>query len=223
MYAEINLAVIKKNDTPLAAKGREFRGWLKVFEEPRVADRNKSAFILALLVVIAIMALTLNILMPLKQAVPYFIESDARSGAVAVSSRIAREFKPETNHIIYFVKLFIRDAFTVDSRLTTELYFPEASGMVRGDATQQLRKYVIEKKVLETIATTPNFKRDVKLISVPSFISEGVILARYTLSDDTKRYAMTIHYTIIPPETDEKRLSNPIGFYITDFVINEEI
>lgn len=217
------MAETKKNDTPLAAKGREFRGWLKVFEEPRVADRKKSTLILALLAVVAVMSLTINTMLPLKQSVPYFIEADAQSGAVAISTKTAREFKPETNHIIYFIKIFVRDVFTVDSRLTTELYFPEASGMVRGDARQQLRDYIIEKKVLEAIATDPNFKREVKLISVPSFISEGVILARYTLSDGTKRYAMTIHYTIIPPETDEQRLRNPIGFYVTNFVINEEI
>lgn len=217
------LATQKGNDAPLAAKGREFKGWLKVFEDPRLENRQKSILVGFLLVVIASMAIAINTMLPLKQMMPYFIESDGKSGSVAVSTRVAREFKPDQNNVAYFVKIFIRDLLTIDSRLTTELYFPEASAMVRGNALQQIRQYIVDNKVLDKIASDPNFKRDVKLISVPSFISDGVVLARYQLSNDPKRYAMTLHYAFVLPTTDEERLRNPIGFYITDLVINEEL
>jgi len=211
------------NETPLAAKGVQFKGWLKVFEEPRQEGRQKNTIIIALLVVVAFMALALKAMAPLKEKLPYFVESDPNSGAVVISNKVAKEFTPDQGNVIYFIKLFVRDVITVDSRLTTDIYFPEAYEMTRGNATAQMRKYVIDNKILDQIAANPNFKRDVKLISVPSFIQENVLLARYQLSDGSKRYAMTIHYTLIPPATDEERLRNPIGFYVTDFVINEEI
>lgn len=216
------MATNKGNDAPLAAKGREFKGWLRVFEDPRLENRKQITIIVFLLLAIVAMALALLALTPLKETKPYFVESDGQSGAVAVSTRVAKEFTPDKNNIIYFIKLYVRNVLTVDSRLTTELYFPEAYAMSRGNAIQQLRQHIVNNKILESIADNPNLKRDVKLISLPSFISDKVVLARYQFTDGNKRYAMTIHYALIPPETDEDRLRNPIGFYVTDFVINEE-
>lgn len=224
MQGCLQLAASKKeNAVPPAAKGIEFKGWLKVFEDPRLENRQKSVIIAMLLGVIVVMSLAIYGLTPLNQKVPYFIESDPNSGAVSISTRVAREFKPDNGHITYFVKIFIRDLLTIDSRLTPELYFPEAFVMTRGSARQQFKQLLVDSKVMDKIAADPNYKRDVKLISVPSFISEGVVLVRYQLSTEQKRYAMTIRYTFIPPETDEERLRNPVGFYITDFVINEEL
>lgn len=213
---------IKENSTPLAAKGSEFKGWLKVFEDPRLENRQKSMIVVILLLAIIGLSITIMRILPLKEVRPYFIEADASSGAVAVSQRVAKEFTPDNNNIIYFIKIYIRNVMSVDSRLTTEMYFPEADTMSRGNARDQIRKYVIDNKILDTIVSNPNFKRDVKLISVPTFISDKVVLARYQLSDSDKRYAMTIHYALFPPTNDEERLRNPIGFYVTNFVIHEE-
>ena len=212
----------KGNDAPIAAKGAAFKGWLRVFEDPRQEGRQKNVIIALLLIAILFLALALKALTPLKEKVPFFIESDSSTGAVTISNKIAKQFAPDESNIIFFVKIFIRDIITVDSRLTTDVYFPEGYAMTRGNATNELRQYIIDNKVLEKIGSDPNFKRDVRLISMPSFISQGVVLARYQVSDLKKNYAMTIHYAIIPPDTDEERLRNPIGFYITDFVINEE-
>lgn len=217
------MATQKVNDTPLAAKGREFKGWLKVFEDPRLENRQKNTLIVILLGAIIAMSLALYGMAPLKQKVPYFVESDSNSGAVSISNKVAREFKPDQSNAAYFIKVFIRDTLTIDSRLSPEIYLPEAFAMTRGNAVQQFRQFLVDSKIMDKIAADPNFKRDVKMISLPSFISESVALARYQLSTEQKRYAMTIHYAFIPPETDDERLRNPIGFYITDFVINEEL
>jgi len=177
--------------------------------------------------VIVAQGFAIKAILPLKERIPYFVETSS-SGAVSVSQKVGQEFKPEQNNIRYFINMWVRDSFSVDSRLTTELYFPEAYSMSRGNAIQEMRDYIIKNKIIEGITTNPNWKREPK-ISTVSFIADGVVLVRYSIyeigqtsADNGKKLAITIHYTLIPPTTEEEINHNPIGFFVTDFTINEE-
>lgn len=216
------------NKSPINTKGERFKGWMKVFEEPRVENKRKSILLFVCMGIIISQGLAISTMLPLEKRIPYFVEVDNANGAVVANNKVGQEFKPEENNIKYFLNIWIRDIITIDSRLTNEIYFPEAYSMTRGNAITQVRDYISKAKVFEGLNSNINWKRIPKILTI-SFIAPGVVMVRYNIeeinggTDNGKKMAATIHYALIPPTTEIEINHNPIGFFVTDFTINEEL
>ena len=216
------------NETPQAVKTRRFLGWFAVFGKPGVTERFKTLLIVFLGLLAASMSVSINMLLPLKERVPYFVESDTVTGRVVKTDKAARQFKPGESNIRYFISQWVLDAMTIDSR-TKEYLIPAAYLKTRGQARDELRDWLTKDKTLERLVDNPLLKRSVHIVS-KSVVGDGVMLVRVELEErdgsngqsKVIRKVMTIHYVLLPSEKEEELDDNPIGFFITHFVINDE-
>lgn len=216
------------NETPQVVKARRFLGWFAIFGKPGVGDRLKTLLIVFLGVLVVSMSVSINMLLPLKERVPYFVESDSVTGRVVKTDKAARQFKPSEVNIRYFISQWVQDALTIDVR-TKEYLIPSAYLKTRGQAKNELRDWLIKDKTLERLSDSPMLKRSVHIVS-KSEVTDGVMLVRVELEERDGsnaqpriiRKVITIQYVLLPSEKEEDLDGNPIGFFITHFVINDE-
>lgn len=217
----------KTDHTPPSVSADGRKNWLDAFEGPRITSRQN--LIVAGMASAGCLVLGAAILamLPLKERVPYFVEVETVSGKVAAApDRTATAFKPEERHVRYFMNQWVQNFLTIDPR-TREYLLPASYAFVKGEGVRRWAHFIeAEDKTLRRIMDTPTLRRDVKVVSI-SFVSEGVALLRLQINESgwtaPKNKAMTIFYSVVPPEADDKIISNPIGFYITNFTINDEL
>lgn len=169
----------------------------------------------------------ISVMLPLKERVPYFVEVEQASGKVALApDRSATAFKVEERHVRYFLNQWVMNFLTIDSR-TREYLLPASYAVLKGSAVKKWADFIEgQDKTVKRLFENPALRRDVKVVSI-SFVSDGVALVRLRVQetgwDVPKSKALTVFYSIVPPDSDDKIISNPIGFYITDFSLNDEL
>lgn len=216
---------IDKDRTPPAASRDGKSNWFGAFEAPRITARQ--SMIVATLVgcVAVIEALALLAMAPLKERVPYFVEVETTTGKVTASpDRQASKFMPEERHVRFFLNQWVLNFLTIDPR-TREFLLPASYAFMRGDGVTKWSHFVeVEDRTIQRQLDDPSLRREPKILNI-SFISDGVALIRVRLKEGNtiKNKAITVFFALVPPDSDEKIFSNPIGLYITDFVINDEL
>lgn len=205
---------------------------LAALEGREKAARGRNTLLIGGLAAIALVeAVTIMQMLPLKERVPYFVEVERATGRVVQSDQAARSFVPDENNRRYFVKEWVQSMFMIDQARTKEYLLPRARAMVRGKAINQYENWLNEDKTILRMVESPDLSRAVEVRSI-SFLpgAENVAMVRVLFHTEDKNTpkvtegrVVTIHYEMVPPQTDEEILRNPIGLLITEFNVDSEV
>ncbi len=183
------------------------------------------------LVVAVVEAFALMALIPLKERVPYFLEVERVSGRVVVSSQAAKSFVPDENNKRYFISEWVKSMFAIDQLRTKELLLPRAKAMTRGKATTHYSAWLAKDQTIERMVESQKLSRSVEVKSI-SFVpgAENVVMVRAVFRVDEgggvsreEGRVITLNYALIPPQTDDEILRNPIGLFVTEFNVDNEV
>lgn len=196
------------------------------------AAAGRSRILVATLAGIALIeAATIMQMMPLKERVPYFVEVEQTTGRVAPSDRAAKTFVADENNKRYFIKDWVQAMFSIDQARTKAILLPRAKSMTRGKATNQYSEWLDRDQTLRRMIEEPELSRSVELRSI-SFVpgAENVAIIRALFHTEgkyggrkTDGKVITVTFALIPPETDEEILQNPIGLFVTEFNVDSEV
>ena len=167
-----------------------------------------------------------NSMLPLKTVVPYLIQVKD-TGQIAAKPIEAANFTPDENAKRYFLTQWVTKLFTLD-RFLTEQYLVDAYSVCRTEAAEEFRSYINENQPIVALRSDPNLVQNITIRSV-SFLQDGGalirvrVLRRNAQGLKTSDKLITVHFSIIPPKTEQEIYTNPIGLYITHFAVGEDI
>lgn len=214
-----------KNQAP-RLKLRALHTYLSVAEAPKIRDRRLLTILVLMGMAIFTQGVALMGLVPLKERVPYMVEVETSTGAVRASARTATQFTPSELSVRYHLQRWIEDTLTVDEH-SRGMRLPASYAMVRGNAIEQWR-YLIQdiEQPIQRLRENPEYRREARIMSF-SFLDSSQAMVRLELRDNQRasRIVMvTLSYAILPPQSDEDAMRNPIGLWITHFgVVNESL
>lgn len=118
---------------------------------------------------------------------------------------------------------WLEQVYTIDSKQTLQM-FREANKRTSGKALEQFRDFRATEEVMRKIKEQPDFIRIVQVNSV-DVSQDGIAFAYLTTKEsggteapaNPKTYRVTLHYKIVPPDTEAKIMQNPLGLYVTFF------
>lgn len=186
-------------------------------------------FAFSIVVVLALIGQTIAIMqmLPLKTVQPYKI-TVTDDGRVTGTPVAAEAYAPGENEKKYFLSQWTTKLFTLD-RFFTEKYLLDAYALTRDQAASQFSDYINRFQPLVALKADPTLNQQVTVRSV-SFVQQGVALVRFRIdtrsakkSVVSKDLLITVYYAVIPPKTEEEIYQNPIGLFITQFSVSEDI
>lgn len=216
------------DNAPLTAFEKARFLWFEQYGSA-IVDRNRSkvAFILALLVICA-QGVAIYQMLPLKTVVPYIVKV-ADNGSVVTSNAATANFVAGDKEISYFLVEWTKNLLTLDRQLT-EHNLKSAMRRTSGVASSQLSEYVKKTQPFIALSETPDLVRTVDIITMPTNIADKVVMLRVETVSRTatqvlspKRYQVTLRYALSPPQSEKDIMDNPIGLFITDFKLSEEM
>lgn len=201
--------------------------YLNEVEAPRAENRRYLGVIALLAMTSLTLAIGLAITAPLKEKVPYFVEVESTTGRVDVSNQVAKAFEPTEASVRYFVGRWVVDTFTIDEASRSQR-LPASYALMRGAAVDQWRRLILEgEDPIGKLDSNALYRRNVEIVAPPQVVSDSSIIVRIALVEGRRvvaRKQVSLRFALIPPETDEDLLRNPIGLWLTDFgVVNESL
>ncbi len=213
---------------PPLAHPHPTRLWFEVQGAP-VVERNRY-FILCLGLLLALTAacIALAMMAPLKTVVPFVLEK-VEEGAVVPAPMAAQQYQPGIPEKRYFIAQWARQLLTLDSHLT-EQYLSDAYRVTRGKATVEFTDWIQRTGPMAELKRDPTLTRTVAISSV-SLIQDQVALVRVSAERrnagnplaNREKFVLTIHFTTVPPKSEEELLSNPVGLFVTHFLVNTDL
>lgn len=157
---------------------------------------------------------------------PFLIEADPKSGATALSNRVARQFTPNELNRLYEARRWVSMVWVGDAALTpTNLV--RAMGMTRGKAVQELTAFIAADRPTARLVADPLWTRTVEILSSNPLSDGGtdVVIVRARVSESNGKgertetiKVITLHYVILGVKSvEEAEKANAIGLYITHF------
>lgn len=215
-------------NAPLTAFDEAQNRFFEIYGSAKVeSSRWFVAFIVAMAVA-AMLGIALYNVMPLKTVVPYMVKVDSQTGAVA-QVVTAANFKPDAAVRTYFLSQWVEQVMTLDP-YQTQKNVKKAFSVTRDKAVTEFTELLSTDKPIERLVGDPSLTRVVKVNSINPGTSDGIAFVRITTEErsgpgalKTKRYVFTIHYALVPPQTEEDLRINPIGMFITHFVRSDEV
>lgn len=196
------------------------------------AARGRNGMLVAGLAGVAlIQAFALTQMIPLKERVPYFLEVERATGRVVSSDQAAKSFTPDTPSKRYFLKEWVQSMFSIDQFRSRAILLPKAKSMTRGKAMDHYAAWLEKDKTIERMLEKAELSRSVEIKSI-SFVpgTENVAIVRAVFKTEgvvgdgrPDGRVITMNYVLVPPQTDEEILRNPIGLFITEFNIDSEV
>ncbi len=213
---------------PPIAHASPARLWFEVQGAP-VVERNRYFIIcLGLLLALTAACIALAMMAPLKTVVPFVLEK-VEEGAVVPAPLAAQQYQPGVPEKRYFIAQWARQLLTLDSHLT-EQYLSEAYRVTRGKATVEFTDWIQRAAPMAELKRDPTLTRTVAISSV-SLIQDQVALVRVMAERrnagnpiaNREKFVLTIHFTTVPPQSEEALLSNPVGLFVTHFLVNTDL
>ncbi len=202
--------------------------WFEVQGAP-VVERNRYFLIcLGLLLALTAACIALAMMAPLKTVVPFVLEK-VEEGAVVPAPMAAQQYQPGVPEKRYFIAQWARQLLTLDSHLT-EQYLSEAYRVTRSKATVEFTDWIQRAGPMAELKRDPTLTRTVAISSV-SLIQDQVALVRVAAERrnagnpiaNREKFVLTIHFTTVPPKSEEELLSNPVGLFVTHFLVNTDL
>lgn len=214
---------MKKSPITATTKGK---GLFERFGGP-IVDRNRWFLGFAFMCVICLVqTYAITVMLPLKTVVPWMV-TVKDTGKIEGTPVASINFVPDENSKRYFLKDWVTKVFTLD-RFLTEKYLIDSYKLVRGQGSEEFRQFIETNKPLIALRSDPNLVQAVVIRSV-SFIQDSAALVRIrveTRNSEGVRFAdklVTVHFSVVPPKTEQEIYANPIGLYITHFAVSEDI
>jgi len=180
-----------------------------------------------------LLTVALFVLLPLKTIQPYVVEvnklsGEARAAEVAVS---AKNYRPDDATKSFWLSEFAKGALTIDPRRdVTEENIRQAGAKARGKAATQLADYLRRTQPIKTIMEDPDFSRRVTVRAVTFLKNANTATVQLQTEDLTRgrsselrRYIVKLDYAFAEPTSTAEILQNPLGMFVIDFAINEDI
>ncbi|WP_341744798.1 type IV secretion system protein [Azonexus hydrophilus] len=194
-----------------------------------VVERDRY-FIIAALFAMAFIAVVwaLISMMPLSRVVPMVVSVDKYTGEATAKPLPVERFKPDALSKQYFVVRWVRNLMEIDP-YTTERSLSEAYENTRDKAIGQFTDYLEATKPVVRMKTERGLTRTVEIKSYSPLNENSSLVRLVTVErspgkDPVRRfYAMTVHYVIAPPATEQEVMKNPLGLFVTHFSINEDL
>lgn len=204
---------------------------LKRNYKDRFLANRLGIFLFVAIVMNVLQTIALTGLMPLKERIPYFVVARQDTGQVSVSTDEAQKFVPSALNIKYFAAKFIRELLTIDPYRTKSELLPAARMMVLSKGKAQFNQFLQADHVLERMDRDPSLVRQVQIRHIvilpgaPNVVSADVKLVTLssTAAPVTVTKTVTLHYALMPVSDENQALTDPIGFYVTQFEIDEEL
>lgn len=193
-------------------------------------NSRQSKTIWALAGVAIAMGFSIKGLLPLKETVPYVVENNSESGEVRVLPQQAlNNFKPTQANVMFFVRRWIRAAFSIQPQLTTSSYQPLALSTLRGkNAIAQYDAFLRTDKALQGVAFDPTMVREVEIQSISpvsgadrAIVANLLLRTTYRGQITEERKFLTLYYEMLPAASATDRETHPIGLYIVDFKLTD--
>lgn len=214
--------------SPYAIKRRR---WFEVFGGVTVANWRLFLVTVAISVVAVAEAIALSMMVPLKTVVPYVVKVE-KEGRVTVESAATQAYVPGQSEIDYALSKWVRNLLTIDSYLTSNPKrnnILEAYAMTRGKAAEEFVQWFRETKPVEAVNKDPSLTR-VAHVGNLMRVQDGAIIIRVVTETRsakqtpvTENQMVTIHYSIVPPQTEKEILENPLGLVVTHFAISKDL
>lgn len=215
-------------NSPVTAFDKARKEWFERYGSA-VVGSNRMFFVSVVLSIACVsMGLVILNMMPLKTVTPYIVKVNGDGMVTATPVQMA-SYQPGEAEKKYFLsewatKLLILDRFLTNKNLL------EAYDKVRDKAMNEFADYVAKNKPAEALKLDSLLTRGVKIRSV-SFIGDGAALVRVVTETragtgqayTVKNLILTVHYSIVPPKTEEEIFNNPIGLFITHFDLSEDL
>lgn len=221
-------AVREMGNAPVTAFQKAELKFYEIYGSPKVESSRWFLVSLALLGMVLALVIAIVSIMPLKRVVPFLIGFDEKSGATLRRAE-AKEYTPDAAIRGYFLRDWAEKTFTVD-RFLTDKNLKFAYSRTRGKASLELQDFLNEDKPFKRMADDKNYTRVVKIISVDPGKSTEVGFVRFQTEERSgqnepriRRYMLTVHYALVPPEEEQDLWANPIGLFVTHFVKSEEL
>lgn len=194
------------------------RLFAELFGDPAVHATRWFVASMLLALVVPGLVLTLFRLAPLKTAVPYLVEVRP-DGAVARVAQ-ARDYKPTSAMLKSELGRWVEKALVIDPFLTRANQ-REATKSLRGKAVAEHRALLLQDDPFARLLKDPTLVRTVAVSGV-DLTQDGIAFVYATSTERTAgaskepvRWRFTLHYSIVPPETEEELMANPAGLAIT--------
>lgn len=216
------------SNAPLTAFEKARMLWFEQYGSA-IVERNRYFIALFLLALLAMFeGVVIYQMMPLKTVVPYVVKV-ADNGSVVTSNAATANFVAGDKEITYFLIEWTKNLLTLDRQLT-EHSLRAAMRRTSGVATTQLSDYVRKTQPFAALSETPDLVRTVEIITMPTYIADKMVMLRIDAVSRTstkelpkKRYQVTLRYALSPPQSEQEIMDNPIGLFITDFKLSEEM
>jgi len=197
---------------------------------PQVQNRRLFLLLLVSFLMNVGMAMTIGRLAPLKEKIPYMVdrEIDAHgvpTGRVSVSNTQARNFVPTEKNLRYFLREWAVNIASIDE-LSRGYRLPSSYAYMKGRGLQDWRTYVDStSRTLAKLNEDPTYRQRAEIITA-NLLTNETALVRVKLTDTKgmeKRVLITITFVLIPIDGDKDEDRNPIGLWITNFTVNDEL
>lgn len=182
-------------------------------------------------VVIVILVVSLASLFPLKENIPYYIQVNELTGEAKAVNAIAQSYEPKEAQIKFYANKFFEHAMTIEAG-RVDYHISQARQLVRGKATSVFREQILE-------GMKPVFRSASDISLTQSYDAKGTnllsekdktALVRFSTTERkkdgrplVKDWQATVRYDVVTPKTEKEILGNPLGFYIVDFNLTEEV
>jgi len=221
-----------RKETPTTANVNAFekarREWYEKYGSSIVGSNRMFIVAMAMCLTCVVMCFTILRMMPLKTVTPYIVKVNG-DGMVAANPIEMVSYQPGEAEKKYFLSEWVSKLLVLDKFLTNKNLL-EAYDRVRDKAMNEFAEYVSTNKPAEALKLDPLLTRGVKIRSV-AFIGDGAALVRVVTETRTgsgqsytrKNLILTMHFTLVPPKTEQEIFNNPIGLYVTHFDLSEDL
>jgi len=220
------------DDAPAMASAKEveaIRAWFERYGHHYV-EKNRYFTLLCLISLVAVSeSLVLAAMFPLEKIEPYVITVAKDTGRPDAKALSAEPYQVDVADEKYFLGRFVSLAMEIDPA-TTEGNLKEAAGMCLDKGGVELQELVHDQQPLVKLANEPTFTRHIDINTITILPQGDTALVRiYThelstgdTTPITKSWMFTVHFKIVPPESDAAIYKNPLGLYVTDFAYQQE-
>jgi type IV secretory pathway TrbF-like protein len=199
----------------------------EVYGKSKVGEQR--LFIVALLAIILSCGAVLALFITAQKSVtvPVLVEFNSDTGVVN-KPVIIEHIRPTQAVIKAEIGRWATKILSIDS-IQTPRMMREANAMTKGLGTQQYTEFRVKQNILERMTKDKTLERTVKVNSV-DISQEGVAFVFVTtkevkgteLNGPSARFRLTLKYELIPPQSEDEIMINPLGIYITAMNAIEE-
>lgn len=204
------------------------RAWFERYGHHYV-ERNRYAVIAAILAGVCVtQSLALWQLTPLKTVEPWVVTVNEATGAPDAQRAAAQHYAPGEKEIQYFLARFVSLMWEID-RYKSKENLIQAAGMTIDEGAGKLNGWINENNIFGRLKENDSLTRTVAINSVTQ-LDKGAAIVRIStverglnVPEKRAKWLITLHFKLIPPETAADILKNPLGIYIHNMTIQEDL